>query len=163
MKNRQIFAVAVAAAAWFAITSAAFNSAGATTIIIKPKTSIVNRCDERREALSCRRFEKNLDQPSDRADDDGCSCGGASSAGSGARVGADQSSIPISGSPASAGGPGQASGGGAGTGDPGQGLLGGQSSVHGMLPLARFDPAPEPVSLTEQRWSETGLPRPLLN
>ena len=157
MKKNQVFAVAVAAAAGFAIASAAFNSAGAKTIIVKPNTSIVKRCDERRETLSWRRFE-SLDQPRDATDDDGCTCGG-SSAGSGAPMSADQSLIPLSGSPASAGGPGQISGGGAGgAGDPGQGRLGGQPSVHGTngeIALARFDPAPEAFSLTGQRWSET--------
>ena len=142
MKKNQVFAVAVAAAAGFAIASAAFNSAGAKTIIVKPNTSIVKRCDERRETLICRRFE-SLDQPSHATDDDECTCGGASSAGSGAPMSADQSLIPLSGSPASAGGPGQISGGGAGgAGDPGQGRLGGQPFVHGTngeIALARFD------------------------
>jgi hypothetical protein len=119
MKKNQIFAVAVAAAAGFAIASAAFNSAGAKTIIVKPNTSIVKRCDERRETLSCRRF-KSLDQPPDApdapdaTDDDGCICGGASSAGSGAAMSAGQSSVSLSGNPASAGDPGQVAGGSAG-------------------------------------------------
>jgi len=156
MKKNQIFAVAVAAAAGFAIASAAFNSAGAKTIIVKPNTSIVKRCDERRETLSCRRFE-SLDQPRDATDDDGCTCGG-SSAGSGAPMSAGQSSISLSGSPASAGDPGQVSGGGAGgTGNPGPDRLGSQPSVHGTgeIALAGFDRASETFSSTKQQWSET--------
>jgi hypothetical protein len=119
MKNKRIVGIVIVAVTWIKIAPAPVNLAEANTINFEgAKTSIVKRCDERREGPSCR-LSESLDRRSDTDDDERCGCGGASSASSGAQIGAGQLSSPLSGGPASAGGSGL-SGGAAGGGGPGQ-------------------------------------------
>jgi hypothetical protein len=148
VKTEGMFGVTVAAMAWFLIAAVPLNSAGAAT-------GIIRRCEERREILNCRRVER-LDHVAEAADDEGCGCGGAASAGSGAQAG-NQSSNALSADP---GGGGQAPGGAAGSGGSGQaagsGAPGqGQVGVTGPVSALAANTAPNDVP-----WAERYPPAP---
>jgi hypothetical protein len=147
MKTEGMFGVTVAATAWFLIAAAPLNSAGAATGIVK-------RCEERRETLSCRRVER-LDHVAEAADDEGCGCGGAASAGSGAQA-SNQSSNALSGNP----GGGQAPGGAAGSGGGGQASGGapGQGQVGVSGPVSVL--AAANIASNDVPWAERYPPAP---